>query len=605
MRLAVSDAAALFAVPFALALALSLALSALTRRLAWRFGFVAIPKADRWHRGTIALLGGLPIWVATLVVVAAVQGFSRETLIVSIGGALALLLGLIDDVDPIKPSGKLGAEIIIACFVCASGLQLHWTGSAVLDALVTILWIVGITNAFNLLDNMDGLCAGVSVIAAIAFCGSIGTGEAESFVYAAALAGATLGFLRFNFNPASMFLGDCGSLFLGSTFALLAVARPRSGQTGLISTLIVPVLILLLPIFDTTFVTISRKLSARAASRGGRDHTSHRLVALGFSERQASLVLYALAGLGGAIAVGLTWANAESLGLSMLLVLALLLLAVHLARVRVYDGDDFRSLRDKAFTPLLIEVTYRRRIFEVLLDTGLISVSYYLAYALRFAEDFRPEYYQLFSTSLPIVIACQLAAFLVAGVYRGVWRYITITDLFAYVRGVAFGGVSMVLTLVYLYRFKGYSRSVFMINAMLVGLLVVGSRLSFRWLSDRAARQRPAVQRAIVCGAGDGGALLVRELNNNPKYESIPIGFLDDDATKRHRRIMGLPVYGTVAEAEAVIARHRPDVIVVSTEKISPASMHALELACERTGTALKQMQFRVTDVPVGRMASV
>jgi UDP-GlcNAc:undecaprenyl-phosphate GlcNAc-1-phosphate transferase len=141
----------------------------------------------------------------------------------------------------------------------------------------------------------------------------------------------------------------------------------------------------------------------------------------------------------------------------------------------------------------------------------------------------------LFSTSLPFVIACQLAAFLVAGVYRGVWRYITITDLFAYVRGVAFGGVLMVLTLVYLYRFKGYSRSVFMINAMLVGLLVVGSRLSFRWLSDRAARQRPAVQRAIV-RRGRRRSAPVRELNNNPKYEAFRSAS-DDDATKRHRRI--------------------------------------------------------------------
>ncbi len=159
----------------------------------------------------------------------------------------------------------------------------------------------------------------------------------------------------------------------------------------MISTLIVPVLILLLPIFDTTFVTISRKLSARAASQGGRDHTSHRLVALGFSERQATLLLYCLAGVGGAVAIGLKKANVESLGVACLLLVGIVLLAIQLARVHVYDGDDFALLRGRAFTPLLTRMTHKRRIFELALDTCLISIAYYLAYALRFAEDFRPR----------------------------------------------------------------------------------------------------------------------------------------------------------------------------------------------------------------------
>jgi UDP-GlcNAc:undecaprenyl-phosphate/decaprenyl-phosphate GlcNAc-1-phosphate transferase len=127
------------------------------------------------------------------------------------------------------------------------------------------------------------------------------------------------------------------------------VSKPAQEQTGLVSTLIVPVLILLLPIFDTAFVTVSRKLSARAASQGGRDHTSHRLVALGFSERQASLVLYALAGVGGAVAVGLTRANVESLGIAFLLLIGLIVLAIQLARVRVYDGDDSAAARSRHF----------------------------------------------------------------------------------------------------------------------------------------------------------------------------------------------------------------------------------------------------------------
>jgi UDP-GlcNAc:undecaprenyl-phosphate GlcNAc-1-phosphate transferase len=590
----------LFAVSFGAASAAALLLTPIIRSVAWRAGFVASPTSDRWHSRTVAMLGGVPIWLATLLVVAGVHGFTRETALVAAASALLFTLGLVDDVWRLKPATKLSAQIVVACGVIAFGYELHWSESPVLNALTTIIWIVGITNAFNLLDNMDGLCAGVSVIAALAFCGSATAPDTAAFVYAAAVGGATLGFLRFNINPASVFLGDCGSLFLGSTFALLAISKPPSQQTGLVSTLFVPVLILLLPIFDTTFVTVSRKLSARAASRGGRDHTSHRLVAMGFSERQATLFLYAFAAIGGVVAVGLARANVESLGIGFLLLLGLILLAIQLAKVRVYDGDDFALLRDRAFTPLLIEVSYKRRIFEVLLDTCLISIAYYLAYALRFAEDFRPLHYNLFVTSLPIVIACQLTAFYAAGVYRGVWHYITISDLIEHVRGVVGGAGLMVLVLVYLYRFKGFSRSVFIINALLIGTFAIGSRLSFRWFRELARRHRPTGRRALICGAGDGGALLVRELRNNPEHQCVPIGFLDDDRTKRNRHIMGLRVLGRIDEIERIIAKHKPTLIIVSTEKLRPAAWTTLQTACQRTGTPLSQMQFRLTDLPFG-----
>ena len=149
-----------FAMTAGLALTVSLALTPLTRRVAWRLGFVAQPAADRWHRRSVAMLGGVPVWLATLAAVLLMGGLSPETAMVALGSSALFLLGLLDDILPLKPSTKLSAEIVIACVVIAFGYQLHWTGSPLLDALVTIVWIVGITNAFNLLDNMDGLCRG-------------------------------------------------------------------------------------------------------------------------------------------------------------------------------------------------------------------------------------------------------------------------------------------------------------------------------------------------------------------------------------------------------------------------------------------------------------
>ena len=206
--------------------------------------------------------------------------------------------------------------------------------------------------------------------------------------------------------------------------------------------------------------------------------------------------------------------------------------------------------------------------------------------------------------SLPIVIACQLAGFFIAGVYRGVWRYITITDLLVYLRGVLIGGAGIVLMVVYVYRFEHYSRSVFMINAMLVGLFLVGSRLSFRWVADLAGSRRSVGRRALICGAGDGGAMLLRELRNNPQHECVPMGFLDDDPAKRHRSIMGVPVLGGIADVEHFIAKHSPDVVIVSTGKLHPSKFAAVQFACARAGVDLKQMEFRIADVTASRLVS-
>ncbi len=169
--------------------------------------------------------------------------------------------------------------------------------------MLTLVWIVGITNAFNLLDNMDGLCAGTTLVAGAflltALAGDAGAGQRP--LYFATLLGATAGFLVYNVHPASIFMGDTGSLFLGlNVAAITLLANPGSPErSGLVSVVVAPVLLLLIPIFDTTLVTALRLLSGRRPSQGGRDHVSHRLVAIGLSEPRAVATLWALAAAGG------------------------------------------------------------------------------------------------------------------------------------------------------------------------------------------------------------------------------------------------------------------------------------------------------------------
>jgi UDP-GlcNAc:undecaprenyl-phosphate GlcNAc-1-phosphate transferase len=590
-------------VPFAVAFVATLLLTPLARRVALRLDVVAVPKNDRWNRRTVPLLGGASIAVSVWIAAAVMGLFGRETLPLLLAGSAMFVVGIVDDFVQLKPSTKLTAQIGAACLVLVMGTTLQWTQSEVINALITIVWIAAVTNAVNLLDNMDGLCAGVVAIAALGFATS-GDPSSAARGYAAAVAGASAAFLFFNFNPASIFLGDVGSMFLGSTLAVLSTVEQESSG-GLVSAVGVPALLLLLPIFDSIFVTLSRKLSARAASIGGRDHTSHRLVALGFSERNAVLLCYGLAAAGTLAAVALQLTRAPETPLMLgVLVLALLFLGIQLARVRVYGGgEDLVVLRNRAYTPLLLDITYKRRVFEVLLDLGLVSFSYYAAYVVRFDHEFWDNY-ALLVASLPIVIAVQLVSFFIVGVYRPVWRYFSTSDVATYLRGILLGTVGSVLALLYLYRFYGYSRGVFIIYALMLGVLMIGSRASFRLLADVASRHGAGEDRTIICGAGDRGALVVRELRNNPRHLFRPVAFLDDAPAKLHRRVMGLPVVGRLDDAEAAFRRYKPSVLIVSTSKIPRDRMARLQRACAASGVRMLQLDFAIREVPLDSPAA-
>src|SRR6185437_15760140 len=284
---------------------LALILTPLVRTFARRFGFVAVPKTDRWHKKPTAMLGGVAICLAVVIVSSTFSlkiVYGKQILLAS---TFLFLVGLVDDLIHIKPYQKLIGQILGAAYVVYYGLTLPWTSSMFVNMALAIFWLIGITNAINLLDNMDGLASGIAVIAAgflaLSF---VNTSQFTEALILLIFAGSLLGFLVYNSNPASIFMGDCGSMFVGFFLASSALMNVSGGRLrGFLPVLAVPVLVLFIPIFDTTFVTVLRKLSGRAASQGGRDHTSHRLVALGMSERNAVLMLYGFAGLSGLLAI--------------------------------------------------------------------------------------------------------------------------------------------------------------------------------------------------------------------------------------------------------------------------------------------------------------
>ena len=256
---------------------------------------------------------------------------------------------------------------------------------------LAIFWLIGITNAINLLDNMDGLASGIAVIAAgflaLSF---VNSGQFTEALILLIFAGALLGFLVYNSNPASIFMGDCGSMFVGFFLASSALINVSGGRSrSLLPVLAVPILVLFIPIFDTTFVTVLRKLSGRAASQGGRDHTSHRLVALGMSERHAVWMLYGFAALSGLLAILVQRARLDvSLAAIAGFTIVLTLVGVYLAGVKVYDQSEAElALKEKPLYAFLVDVSYKRRIFEVLLDVVLIILSYWAVVRDQLSAD--------------------------------------------------------------------------------------------------------------------------------------------------------------------------------------------------------------------------
>jgi len=306
-----------------LSLILSLILTKLWRKIALRRSKLDRPSERKIHHMPKPLLGGVAIYLAFTVTVlvnmivvhilVSNPAFSHllpDTIIGHLRGApvvwgklkiiltgatLMMLLGLLDDLYGVRFRVKLAGQVLLALLLVGFGIRITlFIPNVYLSGLITIIWIVGITNAFNLLDNMDGLSAGVGLIAAIIFF-ITAFQEGQLFVTAIliAFAGSLAGFLKYNFHPSSIFMGDAGSLFLGYTLASLTVLNTYySEQSPTLFPVIMPVLILGVPIFDTFSVICLRLKSRQSIFEADKRHFSHRLVSLGMTQRQAVLLVY-------------------------------------------------------------------------------------------------------------------------------------------------------------------------------------------------------------------------------------------------------------------------------------------------------------------------
>ncbi|HEY3104774.1 MAG TPA: hypothetical protein VGJ69_14385 [Pyrinomonadaceae bacterium] len=597
-------------IPPAVSFGLALALTPLVRLLARRLGIVAKPKTDRWHKKPTAILGGLGIWLAVVVTYILFLPHTPQTWVIVTVSTFLFFVGLVDDVIHTKPYQKLIGQIIGAAAVVNYGLALPWTRSASINVVITIFWLIGITNAINLLDNMDGLATGIAAIASgFLTLNFVASGQPLEAVMMGVFAAALLGFLVYNSHPASIFMGDCGSMFIGFFLASAALINLAGGRSrSFLPVLAVPILVLFIPIFDTTFVTILRKLSGRAASQGGRDHTSHRLVALGMSEQRAVLMLYGLAAISGFLALAVRELRSDvSIAILFGFTIVLTLLGVYLAGVKAYDAESqVVAAREKPPFAFLIDFSYKRRIFEVLLDVGLIILAYWSAYLLTLPGFSDSPARALFLRTIPIVVVVRLAAFLFFGVYRGIWRYTSIDDFLVFAKAVAAGSVISMLIILFKFRFQGFSRAVFVIDAVMMLMLLAGSRMAFRLFRQLLPSGGATVgRRALIYGAGDAGELLLRELLNNRDLHCAPVGFMDDDPKKRGKVIHGYPVFGGNGMFHRIITEHNIEQVLISTPRITHERITEILRECEAQNLELKRMAITIESISEQELSGV
>lgn len=296
---------------FAGALLFAISATPGARWLALKFGIVDQPAARKVHVRPIPRFGGIAMYGAVVIALLAFGQRYRFDQFASIliGASWVSFLGIWDDRWGLRPALKLIGQIVAAVILIVTDVQVQFLPFDVLNWVITVIWVVGLTNAINFLDNMDGLSGGIVAIASAFFLLiAIQNGQYLVGALSAALLGASVGFLVYNFNPASIFMGDTGSLFLGFMLAALGIKLRFPNNTDAV-TWMVPVMVLGVPIFDTTLVVVSRLRRGLHPVTPGKDHSSHRLVRLGFTHREAVMVLYLVGGMLGMLAVFVTQAD--------------------------------------------------------------------------------------------------------------------------------------------------------------------------------------------------------------------------------------------------------------------------------------------------------
>lgn len=536
-----------------IAFALAVVMVPLAKVLAQHFGVVAEPSQESGHPQATPVLGGIAIVIAILGALGLVGALPLWMLV---GTVLLLGVGVVDDAVALTPSHKLIFEGIAVAIFLAIGPPLpEITRWPVVNMAGSAFFMLAVINAFNLIDGLDGLAGGVGIMTA----GAIGVVAWSSrdvgLAYAATATVAAFGaFLIFNFYPASIFMGDSGALPIGYLLGAMTLEGSSLETNSHLAMAVFPLLVMLVPLLDTSIVTVSRVATGNPISRRGLDHTHHRLLMLGLTVRRAVLVTWMFAAAGALCAAGLTLLDHAYL-LSALPFLIVVIGVVGLFMIDLtFDGHApgvaYGYVRGVA--RYLLSFAYKRRLAEAALDLALIPAAYFGAFMLRRDFMMNDGIVGSLIRSTPALLLLTYAAFGLTGVYRGIWRYAGLADIIRFANGALLAGAFVAIASLGV-RIE-LSGSIVVLYVILLFNLLVFTRLSFQTLRRAIALFAPPTERVLVVGAGRTGEAAVHYIFSGHDHRSQLVGFVDDDAFKEGKLVHGHRVLGALDELERIHA---------------------------------------------------
>jgi UDP-GlcNAc:undecaprenyl-phosphate GlcNAc-1-phosphate transferase len=556
-------------------------------RLAARFEWVVRPRPDRWSQLTVAKFGGVPI-LLTAVGGAFVVPLNRRMVVLVVATAAMGILGFVDDIFPLRPLHKLIVQVAIGAAASVSGISYPLTHNPLANAVFTVAWLVGITNAFNIIDNMDGLACGVAAIALVRIGLLAGLGSPLGALLLAMI-GALLGFLIFNFNPAKIFMGDTGSLGVGF-FVAGASVLVTDHLSGLFSVIAVPSLILLLPVFDVLLVSATRRMSGRAVSAGAKDHTSHRLVLLGMSERNAVLLLYFFAASAGAMSYfgKADWPNLGAGVVALYLAMATLFW-LYLADIEVPDSWlSQRNVVSLALPVFLAGLAQRAAI--VLFDSVMLVLAMYFSFLFRLDGLTRQlTGLLLFASALSIAVRIPLLALLQGP--RREWKIRNRYDVYPLVGTGLLGGLLLSGVSYFLPESKHILPAVLGLDIVFSTGLLALVRLAPSMFDDLLSR----VRADQVAPTHEG--LMLAAINRINTRDAIAIGSQNG---KRSAFLFGIPI-SRASDAADLIAANAISAVYLLPECPANERVQLIGL-CKDNGVYVSGLRYLVEEVSAAEL---
>lgn len=610
---------------------LSLGLTALVRKLAPKIGAIDHPDQRKVHRVPIPRMGGVAIFLSFCLSLAILSFFINPLHILwghalwkTTGALLALLLivgiGAIDDRSPLKPGPKFLVQVISATVLYFVGfhiavftdpfdtdlIRLGW-----FDLPLTVLWIVAVTNAINLIDGLDGLASGVAVISAgTVLTISLMEGLMLESVIILIFIGSILGFLRFNFHPAKIFMGDSGSLFLGFSLAVFSIQGSAKVSTAF--TMLVPVLILGLPLIDTTVAMTRRYLrwflpSENARSMDSslfekftsiflpdRSHIHHKLLELGFSHRNTVLTLYGVSLFFGSLAVMLS-INHDRSTILLLFILLILFLYSGFKVLKYREIDIFHNgIFLRFYNRYLLSKSKLWKIMDLLFIVGSFMLASYLVTPERDQTLYPSIMFSL--PSLLTIFFLQYTVFWIGGLYRKSIQQLGLADGVRIVQ-IVIQSVLLSSLVIFVAILDHYPFNLFLLDFYLLLSGIIGSRITFHVLTDLFQRYRDEMkEKILIYGANFNGIILLHQLLSQKETWLEPIGFLDDNPNLEGKNVHGFPVFGGHWRLARLLTKLPVKQIILCTTP-SPEIYKRIQMIARSKEVTIMELQIKINEL--------